>query len=275
MLTPFAERSRSGLNFMNQQLWNTIVQEAEEFAASEPLLADYLRAVIIRQPTLAAALSTHLATLLANAFIPEKKLQGLILAAFEKDPSILQSVSKDIVACRERDAACNYFLLPLLYFKGFQALQGYRVAHYFYNNGQWALAFFFQNLISQIFGVDIHPAARIGAGIMIDHATGVVIGETAVVEDNVSMLHGVTLGGTGTCHGEDRHPKIRRGVLLSTGAKVLGNIEVGEGAKVAAGSLVLENVAPHTTVAGIPARVVGKPPEAEPALSMDHKLAAD
>jgi len=255
-----------------QQLWNTIVQEAKEFAAAEPLLADYLQAVIITQPTLAAAFSTHLAKLLANAFVPEQKLQEVIQGALEKDATLLQSLCKDIVACRERDAACNYFLLPVLYFKGFHALEGYRVAHYLYVNGQCALAFFFQNLISQQFGVDIHPAARLGAGIMIDHATGVVIGETAVVEDNVSMLHGVTLGGTGTCHGEDRHPKIRRGVLLSAGAKVLGNIEVGEGAKVAAGSLVLENVPQHTTVAGIPAKIVGKPPEAEPALSMDHKL---
>ena len=258
-----------------EKLWQTILDEAGQFAAAEPLLANYLQTVIIQQPSLAAALSAHLAKLLTNAFVPEQKLQAVILTVFENDPAILQSVCKDIVACRERDAACNYFLLPLLYFKGFQALQGYRVAHHLYGNGQCALAFFFQNLISQVFAVDIHPAARIGAGIMIDHATGVVIGETAVVEDNVSMLHGVTLGGTGTCHGEDRHPKIRRGVLLSTGAKVLGNIEVGEGAKVAAGSLVLDNVAAHTTVAGIPARVVGKPPEAEPALSMDHKLAVD
>jgi len=255
-----------------QTLWRTIRDEADEFAASEPLLANYLQAVVIGQPSLAAALSTHLAKLLANAFIEEKKLQEVILATFEKDPAILRSVCRDIVACRERDAACNYFLLPVLYFKGFHALQGYRVAHYLYQNGQCALAFFFQNLISQQFGVDIHPAARIGAGIMIDHATGVVIGETAVVDDNVSMLHGVTLGGTGTCHGEDRHPKIRRGVLLSAGAKVLGNIEVGEGAKVAAGSLVLEDVPPHTTVAGIPAKVVGRPLVEEPALLMDHKV---
>jgi len=253
-----------------QQLWQTILAEAKEFAASEPLLADYLRATIIEQPGLTEALSKHLAKLLVNPSIPEDKLQQVILDAFETDAAILEAVCKDIVACRERDAACNYFLLPVLYFKGFHALQSYRIGHHLYGKGQCALAFFFQNLISQQFAVDIHPAARIGAGIMIDHATGVVIGETAVVEDNVSMLHGVTLGGTGTCHGQDRHPKIRRGVLLSTGAKVLGCVEVGEGAKVAAGSLVLADVAPHTTVAGIPAKVVGKPPEAEPALSMDH-----
>jgi len=260
-----------------QQLWQTIREEAQQFAASEPLLADYLRTTLIEQPSLAAALSHHLAKLLANSFVPEADLQKVILGAFEKDPSILQAVCRDIIACRERDAACSYFLLPILYFKGFHALQCYRVAHFLYTKGlegkpQCALAFFFQNLVSQQFGVDIHPAAKIGAGIMIDHATGVVVGETAVIEDDVSMLHGVTLGGSGVEQGCDRHPKIRRGVLLSTGAKVLGCVEVGEGAKVAAGSLVLENVPPHTTVAGIPAKIVGKPAVEAPALSMDHKV---
>ena len=255
-----------------EQLWQTIRDEAKQFAISEPLLAPYLQTVVIDQPSLASALSVHLAKLLVNGFVPEKKLQEVIQNAFEKDPAILQSLCRDVVAYRERDAACNYYLLPVLYFKGFHALQSYRVAHYLYQHDHCALAFFFQNLISQTFGVDIHPAARLGAGIMIDHATGVVIGETAVVEDDVSMLHGVTLGGTGTCHGEDRHPKIRRGVLLSTGAKILGNVEVGEGAKVAAGSLVLHDVTAHTTVAGIPAKVVGKPLVEEPALSMNHRV---
>lgn len=260
-----------------QQLWQTIREEAQEFSASEPLLADYLRTTLIEQPSLAAALSHHLAKLLVNPFVPETDLQKVMLAAFEKDPTILQAVCKDIMACRERDAACSHFLLPILYFKGFHALQCYRIAHFLYTKGiegkpQCALAFFFQNLVSQQFGVDIHPAARIGAGIMIDHATGVVVGETAVIEDDVSMLHGVTLGGSGICQGQDRHPKIRRGVLLSTGAKVLGCVEVGEGAKVAAGSLVLEDVPPHTTVAGIPAKIVGKPAVDAPAFSMDHKV---
>lgn len=261
----------------SQHLWSLILDEARQFAVSEPLLADYLQRTLITQPSLAVALSHHLAKLLANRFVPEADLQQVIAGAFEKDPAIMRAVERDIVACRERDAACNYFLLPILYFKGFHALQCYRVAHFLYTRGlegapQCALAFFFQNLVSQQFGVDIHPAARIGAGIMIDHATGVVVGETAVIEDDVSMLHGVTLGGSGTCHGQDRHPKIRRGVLLSTGAKVLGCVEVGEGAKVAAGSLVLDNVPPHTTVAGIPAKIVGKPAVDAPALSMDHKV---
>lgn len=260
-----------------RQLWTQILDEAKQFASSEPLLADYLRTTIMEQPTLAAALSQHLARLLCNPFVPQQNLQAVILGAFEKDPAIVRAMIRDIIACRERDAACHYYLLPILYFKGFHALQAYRVAHFLYTKGmdgkpQCALAFLFQNLISQQFGVDIHPAARIGAGILMDHATGVVVGETAVIEDDVSMLHGVTLGGSGTCQGQDRHPKIRRGVLLSTGAKVLGCVEVGEGAKVAAGSLVLENVPPHTTVAGIPAKIVGKPAVDAPALSMDHKV---
>ena len=260
-----------------QQLWSQILDEAKQFAMAEPLLADYLRSTLVEQPSLAVTLSHHLARLLANPFVSQQALQSVILGAFEKDPAIIAAACRDIVACRERDAACNYYLLPILYFKGFHALQCYRVAHFLYTRGlqdrpQQALAYFFQNLVSEKFAVDIHPAARIGAGIMIDHATGVVVGETAVIEDDVSMLHGVTLGGTGVEHGCDRHPKIRRGVLLSTGAKVLGCVEVGEGAKVAAGSLVLEAVPPHTTVAGIPARIVGKPAVDAPALSMDHKV---
>lgn len=254
------------------QLWNTIRTEAQQFAADEPLLAGYLRDTILEQPSLAAALSHHLARLLKNPFVAEASLQEMIAAAFRADPAIVEAAACDIVACRERDAACNYYLMPVLYFKGFQALQCHRIAHYLYRHGQPASACFLQNLVSQEFGVDIHPAAKIGSGILLDHATGIVIGETAVVEDNVSMLHGVTLGGSGVEHGCDRHPKIRRGVLLSTGAKVLGCVEVGEGAKVAAGSLVLENVPPHTTVAGIPAKVVGKPSVAEPALAMNHDV---
>jgi serine O-acetyltransferase len=161
--------------------------------------------------------------------------------------------------------------LPLLYYKGFHALQSYRVAHWIWNKGRESLAFYLQNRISEVFGVDVHPAARIGTGILIDHGTSVVIGETAVIEDNVSMLHEVTLGGTGKQTG-DRHPKVRQGVLIGTGAKILGNVEIGEGAKVAAGSVVLKDVPPHSTVAGVPAVVVGRPEVDQPALSMDQSL---
>lgn len=255
-----------------QTLWQQLVSEAKEFAAKEPLLAPYLQTAILDQPSLDHALSAHLARLLDNSFIAQASLRELIQQIFEQHPGIIAAVCRDMQACRERDAACSHYLLPFLYFKGFHALQAYRVAHALYGNGQCALAYFFQNLISERFAVDIHPAARIGSGILFDHATGVVIGETAVIEDDVSLLHGVTLGGSGLARGKDRHPKIRRGVLLSTGAKVLGCVEVGEGAKVAAGSLVLEDVPAHTTVAGIPAKIVGKPVVDAPALSMDHHV---
>jgi serine O-acetyltransferase len=163
---------------------------------------------------------------------------------------------------------------PFLYFKGFHALQTHRIGHWLWNHGRESLALFFQNQMSVEFGVDIHPAARLGHGIMLDHATGVVIGETAVVGNNVSILQSVTLGGTGKDEG-DRHPKIGDGVLISAGAKILGNIRVGDGAKVGAGSVVLENVPAHTTVAGVPARIVGRPSSDQPALEMDHDFCCD
>jgi serine O-acetyltransferase len=161
--------------------------------------------------------------------------------------------------------------MPFLFFKGYHALQSYRAAHWLWQQGRECLALFLQNRISQVFDVDIHPGARIGRGVMIDHATGVVIGETVVLEDNVSMLHGVTLGGSG-CGKGDRHPKIRAGVLIGVGAKILGNIEIGEGAKIGAGSVVLDAVAAHTTVAGVPAKLIGRPRGDEPSRDMDHHL---
>lgn len=255
-----------------QTLWQQLIVEAQEFTAKEPVLAPYLQKAVLSQPALDVALSAHLARLLDNPFVPYESLNHLICQTLDKYPEIMAAVCRDIEACRERDAACSHYLLPFLYFKGFHALQAYRIAHALYQNGQCALAGFLQNLVSERFAVDIHPAARIGSGILFDHATGVVIGETAVVEDDVSLLHGVTLGGSGLARGKDRHPKVRRGVLLSTGAKVLGCVEVGEGAKVAAGSLVLEDVPAHTTVAGIPAKIVGRPVVDAPALSMDHQV---
>lgn len=176
--------------------------------------------------------------------------------------------------CAKRDPASTSYSHPFLYFKGFQAPQSYRVAHWLWTRDRRSLALFLQNRVSQVFAVDIHPAARIGQGILIDHGTGVVIGETAVVENDVSMLHDVTLGGTGKETG-DRHPKVRAGVLIGTGAKILGNVEIGTGAKIGAGSVVLTSVKPHCTVAGVPAKVVGKPCEHDPALTMDHRLPPD
>jgi serine O-acetyltransferase len=200
-------------------------------------------------------------------------IREVIEQALREDDEIGQAVREDIRAVRDRDPAAQGFAAPLLYFKGFHALQSYRVAHRLWLQGRRALAWLFQNRISEVFGTDIHPGAQIGKGIMFDHGTGLVIGETAVIEDNVSVMQEVTLGGTGKEAG-DRHPKVRRCVLIGAGAKILGNIEIGVGAKVAAGSVVLDPVPPHRTVAGVPARVVGRPKETEPASAMDHRLPA-
>lgn len=267
---------------MKQQhdpLWLDIRAEAEMFSRQEPTLASFFHASILCHESLESALTFTLAQILGNPTVSNLSIRRVIAEVLTdgeagRDPAdsdISRKMRMDIRAYRERDPACEYFSMPLLYFKGFHALQVHRVGHHLWNHGRCAMALHLQSLCSENFGVDIHPGASIGGGIMIDHATGVVIGETAVVEDNVSMLHSVTLGGSGNETG-DRHPKIRSGVLLSTGAKVLGNIEIGRGAKVGAGSLVLEPVAPHTTVAGVPARVVGVPREASPALEMDQRI---
>lgn len=191
------------------------------------------------------------------------------MQAFESDPELGIAVRQDLLAVEERDSACHKLSVPFLHFKGFHALQTYRVANWLWRQGRQSLALFFQNRMSSEFDVDIHPAARLGQGIMLDHATGLVIGETAVVGNNVSILQSVTLGGTGKEDG-DRHPKIGNGVLISAGAKILGNITVGDGAKVGAGSVVLDHVPPHVTVAGVPAKIVGRPASKSPALEMDQ-----
>jgi serine O-acetyltransferase len=191
--------------------------------------------------------------------------------AYAADPSILIQVEADLRAVFERDPACKGYLQPFLFFKGFQALQTYRVAHWLWSQGRETLAFYLQSRSSELFQVDIHPAAQIGAGVFIDHGTGVTIGETAVVGDDVSMLHGVTLGGT-SAEGGDRHPKIGKGVLLGAGAKVIGNIAIGDYAKIAAGSVVLKPVPAGCTAAGVPARLVNCPTCEEPARSMDQTL---
>jgi serine O-acetyltransferase len=202
----------------------------------------------------------------------EQILREIADEAYAADPTLGEKARADIVAVYERDPACHRFLQPLLYFKGFQAVQAYRVGHWFWLQGRKDLAYFVQMRVSEVFGIDIHPAARIGKGIMIDHAHSIVVGETAVVGDNVSMLHSVTLGGTGK-EEEDRHPKIGDGVLIGAGAKVLGNIQVGRCSRIAAGSVVLENVPPCKTVAGVPARIVGEAGCDQPSGSMDQLLA--
>lgn len=253
------------------QIWSEIRKEAEQTGAQEPMLSGFLDGCILGHNSFKNALCCVLSSDMASPKVTKEWLQVLFREACESDPTIVSSAIEDLRAHVERDPASQGWLNPFLYFKGFHALQIYRFAHYLYTRERTALALYLQSRVAQIFDVDIHPAARIGKGIMIDHATGLVIGETAVVEDDVSMLHGVTLGGTGKQCG-DRHPKIRRGVLIAAGAKILGNIEVGVGAKVGASSLVLEAVPPHTTVAGVPAKIVGRPLVESPAFDMHHEL---
>lgn len=237
-------------------VWTTLRGEAEAIAVSEPDLASFVHASILGHGRLEEALSFHLAGKLGNADTGAMKIRDTFLQAFAAAPQIGEAVRADLAAIRERDPASRGFVQPFLFFKGFQALQAYRIAHWLWAGGRTWMAMHLQSRISETFGADIHPAARIGRGVFIDHATGVVIGETAVVEDDVSMLHGVTLGGTGKEKG-DRHPKVRKGVMIGASATIIGNIEIGAYSRVGAGSVVLQAVPEHCTVAGVPAKVVG------------------
>jgi serine O-acetyltransferase len=254
-----------------EEVWPMIRAEALLASKSEPVLASFYHASILNHDSFQAAVSFHLANKLDSQSMPGMMIREIFIEAMSADSGIERAMRADICAHRERDPACSTYMMPLLFFKGYHALQSYRVAHWLWQQGRHCLALFLQNQISQQFDVDIHPGAKIGQGIMIDHATGVVIGETVVMEDNVSLLHSVTLGGSG-CKQGIRHPIIRRGVLIGVGAKILGAIEVGEGAKIGAGSVVLEPVAAHSTVAGIPAKKIGSNTVAEPAFNMDHSI---
>ncbi|MDE0349948.1 MAG: serine O-acetyltransferase [Gammaproteobacteria bacterium] len=254
-----------------EDVWELLRVEAEQKAREEPILGSYFHATILNHGSFGAALSFRLASKLDNPMLPTMLIRDVIAEAIADDPTILEAAETDILANYARDPACDDLSSPFLYYKGFHALQAHRIAHWLWGHDRRTLARFFQSQISVGLGVDIHPAARIGRGIMLDHATGVVVGETAVIDDDVSILHSVTLGGTGKEVG-DRHPKIRRGVLLAAGCKIIGNIEVGEGAKVGAGSVVLHDVPPHVTVAGVPAVIVGRPSEESPALGMDQRI---
>ena len=252
-------------------LWDILSAEAARVAGDEPALAGLVERSIARHDGLADALSAVIGFKLAGDGLDADKLRRLIADAIARDPAILEAASEDLMAVRDRDPACPDHVTPFLFFKGYQALQAHRAAHWYWHEGRQHLALALQSRGSEVFGVDIHPAARVGRRILIDHGTGLVVGETAVIDDDVSILQGVTLGGTGKVCG-DRHPKIRRGVLIGAGAKVLGNIEIGEGAKVGAGSIVLEAVQPYTTVVGNPARALGARHTAMPALTMDQSL---
>lgn len=255
-------------------LWQTLRTEAEEQAQQEPILASFLHASILNHASLACAISFMLASKLDNETASALTIREVIEAAHQDDERIVASAHCDIIACVERDSACGKFSTPLLFFKGYQALQAHRISHWLWQQGRRNMALFFQSRISAVFGIDIHPAAALGYGILLDHGTGIVIGETAIVGNNVSIMQSVTLGGTGKVGG-DRHPKIADKVLIGAGSKVLGNILVGEGAQVAPGSVVLKEVPPHTLVSGVPAVVTDTKICDNPAKEMDHTICAD
>jgi serine O-acetyltransferase len=250
-------------------VWSRVRDEAEGVVHNEPEIASFIYATILHHDALEAAVVHRLADRLDHAEVSGELIRQAYSNALEDEPTIGDAFRADIVATVDRDPATNRCLEPILYFKGFHAIQTHRLAHWLWSKGRKDFAYYLQSRSSAVFQCDIHPAARIGRGIFLDHATGLVVGETAVVEDDVSMLHGVTLGGTGKEEG-DRHPKIRRGVMIGAGAKILGNVEVGCCARIAAGSVVLKDVPEKTTVAGVPARVVGEAGCPEPARSMDQ-----
>lgn len=252
-------------------IWSELRGEVDAMAAAEPILASYLHAVVLNHESLDAALSFHLASKLSSPSLQAMQIRDVIDGALARQPLIGVEFRADLQAICERDPAAYSVAEPFLHYKGFHALETYRIAHWLWESGRKGLALHLQNRVSELFGVDIHPAATIGKGILIDHATSVVIGETAIVEDNVSLLHEVTLGGTGNMTG-DRHPKIRKGVLIGAGAKVLGNVEVGEYSKIAASSVVLTDIPPQCTAAGVPARVVGEPEADIPAFAMNQTI---
>ncbi|MGV1757708.1 MULTISPECIES: serine O-acetyltransferase [unclassified Rhizobium] len=253
-------------------IWDSMREEARTAAERDPLLAAFLYSTIINHRSLEECVIYRICERLDHPDMQAILLRQTfeeMLADWPEWGSILRV---DIQAIYDRDPACLRFLEAVLYFKGFHALQTHRLAHWLYNRGRRDFALYLQSRSSSIFQTDINPAARIGKGIFLDHATGLVVGETAVIGDNVSILHGVTLGGTGK-EGSDRHPKIAHGVLIGAGAKILGNIQIGHCSRIAAGSVVLKEVPPKTTVAGVPAKVVGEAGCSEPSRSMDQLLA--
>ena len=252
-------------------VWDRLRSEAEVILRDEPVLSGFVLSTILQQPTLEAAVIHRVASRLSHQSVSADLIEQTYLEAVEHEPAIGEAFRADVMAVVDRDPACNRLVEPVLFFKGFHAIQTYRLAHWLWGRNRQDLALYLQSRSSEVFQTDVHPAARIGRGIFLDHATGLVVGSTAVIEDNVSMLQDVTLGGTGKEKG-DRHPKIRRGVLIGAGAKILGNIEVGECARVAAGSVVLQPVPCKATVAGVPAKVVGSAGCAEPARQMDQLL---
>ena len=256
------------LDVQGARLWGQITEQACAAIREDAAMESFLACTVGQHPSLAVALSKRLAAKLVEPEQSVVALNEMFFGALSSG-TILSAVGQDLFAIVQRDPACTGLLSAFLNYKGFLALSAYRASRQLWLAGRKSAASFVQARASEVWSLDIHPAARIGSGIFIDHGTGIVIGETAVVEDCVSLLHGVTLGGTGKHHG-DRHPKVRRGVLIGAGAKLLGNIEIGEGARIGAGSVVLTSVPPHSTAVGVPARIIPQPASMTPALDMDQ-----
>jgi len=252
-------------------VWTRIRREAEAVARAEPELSSFIYGSVLHHDTLESAVVHRIAERLDHADVSGELIRQAYADALDDNPSIGDAFRADIVATFDRDPAANRFIEPVLYFKGFHAVQTHRLAHWLWNKARKDFAFYLQSRSSSVFQTDIHPAARIGRGIFLDHATGLVVGETAAIDDDVSLLHDVTLGGTGNENG-DRHPKIHHGVMIGAGAKILGNIVIGHCARIAAGSVVLKSVPNNVTVAGVPARVIGEAGCAEPSRTMDQML---
>jgi len=258
-------------SYSTADVWKNMRIEAQEASEQQPLMSSFFHSNILNHNDFASAICCFLSQHIATDEVPAMVIRDVFQNAIASDLSLEKKMLQDLLAYYTRDPACDQYITPFLYFKGYHAIQSYRMAHWLWQQKRTLFAYHIQSRVSELFDVDIHPAASIDGGLMVDHASGVVIGETAVIEKNVSMLHSVTLGGSG-CQGGDRHPKIRQGVLLSAGSKILGNIEIGEGAKIGAGSVVLESIPPHNTAVGVPAKIIGRANSEMPALDMDHQL---
>jgi serine O-acetyltransferase len=270
-VTPESELEKNEVQVPQEAVWLRLVREAQEGLERDPALAS-LYSSILEAPSLEEAMARRLAARLASADLPAGPLTALLLAPFRADPSIGAAVCADITAVVERDPASGRLIEPFLFFKGFAAIETHRLAHWFWMNGKRDMALYLQSQASEVFHTDIHPAAQFGKGIFLDHATGFVAGETVSIEDNVSILHGVTLGGSGIgkCR---RHPRVRTGVLIGAGAEILGDIEIGAFSKIAAGTLVTQSVPPRCTAVGVPARIIEGAGSPNPAKTMDQHVA--